>query len=200
MQGPWEAMLTFSEDAELKDARQILRMQGYPWESCSSLLCGLTVGAFFATADLQHEHVPQRWPRERPRNGRPSKAKSVPYFNALTVGGSTRRGLQSPMGSRLLARGSSSALACCVGAGPLSSCGGLMRHADAAGVGGGWTVPASIESLNSERASERPSGPTPGQSRAHLGGTRRAVALRENWDGLTSHLRTCPPFFAILNH
>ena len=45
MQGPWEAMLTFSEDAKLKDARQNLRMQGYPWEICSSLLCGLTVTA-----------------------------------------------------------------------------------------------------------------------------------------------------------
>ena len=43
MQGPWEAMLTFSEGAKLKDARQNLRMQGYPWESCSSLLRGLTV-------------------------------------------------------------------------------------------------------------------------------------------------------------
>ena len=43
MQGPWEAMLTPSEDAQQKDARQNLRMQGYPWESCSSLLCGLTV-------------------------------------------------------------------------------------------------------------------------------------------------------------
>ena len=43
MQGPWEATLTFSEDAKLKGARHNLRMQGYPWESCSSLLCGLTV-------------------------------------------------------------------------------------------------------------------------------------------------------------
>ena len=44
MQGPWEAMLTFFEDAKLKDARLDLGMQGYPWERCSSLLCGLTVG------------------------------------------------------------------------------------------------------------------------------------------------------------
>ena len=43
MQGPWEARLTFSEDAKLKDARHNLRMQGYPRENCSSLLCGLTV-------------------------------------------------------------------------------------------------------------------------------------------------------------
>ena len=43
MQGPWEAMLTFSEGAKPKGARQNLRMQGYPWESCASLLCGLTV-------------------------------------------------------------------------------------------------------------------------------------------------------------
>ena len=46
MQGPWEAMLTLSDGAKLKDARQNLRMQGYPWESCSSLLCGLTVDKF----------------------------------------------------------------------------------------------------------------------------------------------------------
>ena len=43
MQEPWEAMLTFSEGAKPKDARQNSRMQGYPWGSCSSLLCGLTV-------------------------------------------------------------------------------------------------------------------------------------------------------------
>ena len=43
MQWSWEAMLTFSEGAKLKDAGQNLRMRGYPWESCSSLLCGLTV-------------------------------------------------------------------------------------------------------------------------------------------------------------
>ena len=43
MQGPWEAMLTFSEDAKPKDARLRFRMQGNPWESCSSFLCGLTV-------------------------------------------------------------------------------------------------------------------------------------------------------------
>ena len=50
MQGPWEAMLTFSEGAKLKGARQNLRMQGYPSESCSSLLCGLAVGAGTAEA------------------------------------------------------------------------------------------------------------------------------------------------------
>ena len=36
-------MLTFPEDAKLKDARHNLRMQGCPWEGCSSLLRGLTV-------------------------------------------------------------------------------------------------------------------------------------------------------------
>ena len=42
-------------------------------------------GACLATADLEHEQVPPRWPRERPRNGGPSRANGVPYFNALTV-------------------------------------------------------------------------------------------------------------------
>ena len=41
--------------------------------------------AFMATADLEHEQVPQRRPKERRRNESPSRAKGVPYFNALTV-------------------------------------------------------------------------------------------------------------------
>ena len=36
-------MLTFSQDSQLKNAKQHLRMQGHPWGNCSSLLCGLTV-------------------------------------------------------------------------------------------------------------------------------------------------------------
>ena len=43
MQGPWKAMWTVSDDAKPKGARQNLRTQGYPWENCLSLLCGLTV-------------------------------------------------------------------------------------------------------------------------------------------------------------
>ena len=47
-----------------------------------------------ATADLEHEQVPQRRPKERPRNGSPSRAKGVPYFSALTVSGSSCRAPQ----------------------------------------------------------------------------------------------------------
>ena len=45
MHGPWKAMLTVVDDAQPKGAGQNLRMQWYPWASCSSLLRGVTVHA-----------------------------------------------------------------------------------------------------------------------------------------------------------
>ena len=58
-------------------------------------------GALRTTANLEHEQVPQRRPKERPRNGSPSRAKGVPYFNALTVGEKT---VGSNFASRIPAR------------------------------------------------------------------------------------------------
>ena len=68
MQGPWGAMLTFSGNAKLKGARHNLRMQGCPWESWSSLLCGLTVLADRTCID---------WPGPADKRADPRRLLSV---------------------------------------------------------------------------------------------------------------------------
>ena len=106
--------MTFSEDAKLKDARLNLRMQGYPWESCSSLLCGLTV-RLPGGPQLRAQEAPTKPPRfseeapERARRplGSPQDCRRGPWDDR---GGSPKAPEKTPDSVEWTSRGCHSTL------------------------------------------------------------------------------------------